>query len=259
MPEQHSIGVAQTIPQRGDVPANIAQHVELARRGAELGARILVFPELSLTGYELDLGAQLAFTADDARLAPLSELACSEGLTLVVGAPVHVEGALHIAALAIAPDGRVIVHTKQRLGAFGPEDCPGQCPPPREDAFFTPGTLQPIVSLPQARVAIGICAESLRPSHVRSAIERGADTYLVSHFAIPLDVERRHAFFQSQAKEFAIPIAFASFGGPTAGLKASGRSAIWSPAGKCLVELPETGLGVAVAAKTDGGWVGKHR
>lgn len=66
-----AIGVAQTVPVRGDVDANIEQHLRLIRIAAEERARIVVFPELSLTGYELDLAGALAFEQADARLAPL--------------------------------------------------------------------------------------------------------------------------------------------------------------------------------------------
>lgn len=67
-----SLAAAQTAPIRGDVEANLRQHAHLVRAAAEQGAEILVFPELSLTGYELNLAAELAFAEDDARLAPLA-------------------------------------------------------------------------------------------------------------------------------------------------------------------------------------------
>src|ERR1041385_7750009 len=48
-----SIAVAQTCPVAGDVKANLDEHFRLARLAATEGAQIVVFPELSLTGYEL--------------------------------------------------------------------------------------------------------------------------------------------------------------------------------------------------------------
>ena len=44
-----SIAAAQTVPVRGDVDANIERHVRLIRAAVEARARVLVFPELSLT------------------------------------------------------------------------------------------------------------------------------------------------------------------------------------------------------------------
>src|SRR5262245_30231300 len=100
-----SLAAAQTVPKRGDVEANLQGHVRLIRAAAQEQARVLVFPELSLTGYELDLAEDLAFSESDARLTPLVELASSCCMTLVVGAPVQIDGRLHIGAFILAPDG----------------------------------------------------------------------------------------------------------------------------------------------------------
>ncbi len=87
MTRSRSVAVAQTRPVRGDVPANLDEHVRLALLAAAEGAQVVVFPELSLTGYELDLAEKLAFTEADPRLMPLLDLAHSSGMILVVGAP----------------------------------------------------------------------------------------------------------------------------------------------------------------------------
>ena len=70
-----SIAAAQTVPVRGDVDANMERHVRLVHVAADAHARVLVFPELSLTGYELDLAGSQAFTESDPRLTPLVEAA----------------------------------------------------------------------------------------------------------------------------------------------------------------------------------------
>src|SRR5262245_38845614 len=93
-----SLAAAQTIPVRGDVDANLAQHIRLARLAAHEGARMVVYPELSLTGYELDLAGDLAFSAADPRLAPLADAAASASQILIVGAPVRIGARLHIGA-----------------------------------------------------------------------------------------------------------------------------------------------------------------
>lgn len=59
-----SIAAAQTIPVRGDVDANLKQHVRLVRAAAAEQAQVLVFPELSLTGYELGAGVVVATESD---------------------------------------------------------------------------------------------------------------------------------------------------------------------------------------------------
>ncbi len=69
--------------------ANVQTHLRLVYAAAKQAAQVLVFPELSLTGYELDLVAGLAFAESDSRLGPLLDAAVETEMTLVVGAPVR--------------------------------------------------------------------------------------------------------------------------------------------------------------------------
>lgn len=241
------VAVAQTIPARGDVDGNVAQHVRLARIAAERQARIVVFPELSLTGYELDLAARLAFSPTDARLSPLVETAAACSLTLVVGAPVRLGSRLHIGALVLGPDRTVEVYTKHHLGVFSPGANPdGEIPPP-EATVFDAGESNPLVRFAGRTAAIAICADTGRASHRRQAARRGADTYLASMFVVPPDFERESAILASFAAGQSMTVALANYGGPSGGLPAAGCSSIWSANGELLVRLEATGTGVGVA------------
>jgi predicted amidohydrolase len=62
MTRLRSFGAAQPLAVGGDIDANVLEHSRLARAAAREGASVLVFPELSLTGYEPELGEELAFT-----------------------------------------------------------------------------------------------------------------------------------------------------------------------------------------------------
>src|ERR1700691_2878571 len=96
-----SIAIAQTCPLKGDVQANLDEHIRLARLAAAEQAAVVVFPELSHTGYELALADGLAFSEGDPRLSPLLDAAASHGTTLVVGGPVRIGSALHIGAFIL--------------------------------------------------------------------------------------------------------------------------------------------------------------
>ena len=254
-----SLAVAQTIAVPGDVTANLAQHVHLAALAADAGARIVVFPELSLIGYELHLASELAFTGADPRLRPLIELAADRSLTLIAGAPARLDSGLHIAAFVLSPDRSIALHTKRRLGAFAPEECPHGAVPPAEPTVFEPGSLRPVVRHDRTIAVIGICAESLRRSHAREAAELGANVYLTSHFALPSDVAQRHELMRANAEQHHMAVAFSSYAGRTAGLIASGRSALFSPAGRKLIEVDGDRAGIAVAIETEGGWRAQSR
>ena len=99
--------VAQAISIPGDVAENVARHVRLAAVAAAQGARLVVFPELSLTSYNIGLTARDAIAVDDGRLAPLAGLAASQSLTIVAGAPLAA-GMATRGETSAAFDGRCI-------------------------------------------------------------------------------------------------------------------------------------------------------
>ncbi len=254
MTTQRSIAVAQTVPRAGDVATNVREHLRLVSAARDHAAQVLVFPELSLIGYELDLASELAFSEHDPRLDPLRQAAIDARLLLVIGAPVRCGKRLHIGAFLLVPDGSIDHVTKQHLGAFAADANPIGAVPPAESTVFDPGDRAPLASYGTHVAAVAICADSSRPEHPRSAADRGADTYLASVFVPPSDVEGDAVRLQGYAARHALVVAMANFGGPSGGLPGGGRSAIWSPAGELLVELPARGAGVAVARESDGGW-----
>jgi predicted amidohydrolase len=67
------------------VATNIVAHGEAVVRAAAAGVAVVVFPELSLTGYEPRLAAELAVTAADARLDVLQQAAERHQITLSQG------------------------------------------------------------------------------------------------------------------------------------------------------------------------------
>lgn len=256
MARSRSVAVAQTRPVRGDVPANVDEHVRLTRRAAAEGAQAVVFPELSLTGYELDLAEELAFAEDDPRLAPLLDLATAHGTILVVGAPVRVGPLLHIGAFVLGPDRTTRLYTKRRLGAFPPSaacDSLDGSVPPAEASVFRPGDHDPLVRFGGGTAAIAVCADIGDPGHPQRAADRGADAYLAGMFVIPSDYDGEVAKLSQYARQHRMLTVLANFGGLSGGLRSAGRSAIWSEAGERLVRLDADGSGVAVVTETPQG------
>jgi predicted amidohydrolase len=252
-----SIAAAQTVPAKGAVDANVRQHIRLVDVAAEEGADVLVFPELSLTGYELDLAKHLAFSQGDPRLAPVVEAASSHSMTIIAGAPVRTRSRLHIGAFVISPDRTVELYTKHHLGAFSPgAGCDGVVPP-AEATVFSPGRLNPLVRFGGNTAAVAVCSDTGRPSHPQEAANRGARTYLASMFVIPSEFERETARLRAHAEQHSMAVAFANYGGPSGGLASGGRSAVWSETGELLAQLEASGGGVAVAIESHAGWRAK--
>lgn len=248
-----SIAVAQTCPVKGDVQANLDEHVRLARLAAAQGAEVVAFPELSLTGYELDLAKDLAFTELDPRLSPLVDVAASQGTILVVGAPARIGSHLHIGAFILFPDRTTELYTKHRLGAFPPsascDCCDGSTVPSPEATVFQPGDRNPLIRFGDNIAAVAVCADIGRPAHPQQATERGANTYLASMFVIPSDLEGEISKLRRYAVQHHMMTALANFGNPSGGLRSAGRSAIWSETSELLVQLEASGFGIAVVTE----------
>ena len=256
MARSRSIAVAQTCPVAGDVQANLDEHICLARLAAKEGAEVVVFPELSLTGYELANAESLAFSEGDSRLSPLLDLAASQGTILVVGAPVRVGSLFCIGAFILYPTRTTELYTKHHLGAFPPsascDSCDGTVPP-AEATVFQAGKRNPLIRFGDNLAAVAICADIGRPAHPQQAADRNANIYLASMFVIPSDLEGEVSKLSRYAAQHRMMTALANFGGPSGGLRSAGRSAIWSETGELLVQLEANGSGIAVVTETQQG------
>lgn len=253
-----SIAVAQTCPMKGDVSANLTEHVRLVRAAGNEGAKIVIFPELSLTGYELGLAAALAFSESDQRLAPLARVAFTHSTIVIAGAPVQIDHRLCIGAFIIYPDGTIALYTKQRLGVFPLGASSDGVVPPAEQTLFSPGDRNPLIKFCDHTAAVAICADIGHRSHPQRAAELGADTYLASMFVIPADLNGDTSKLRRYAVEHSMMVAMANFGGPSGALTPAGRSGIWSATGELLVELESEGTGVAIVTETPRGPLGRR-
>ncbi|KAF2406746.1 carbon-nitrogen hydrolase family protein [Pseudomonas antarctica] len=240
-----TLAAAQTIAIAGDVPANIQRHLAFMQAAAEHGVQLLVFPELSLTGYEPTLAAGLAIAPQDALLAPLRDRARELRLTAVVGMPIRVapQTGVLIGALVLGADGSLAVYTKQHLH-------------PGEDAAFIAGQGGAALEYGDNRIALAVCADFSHASHPRQAAEAGANVYAAGVLISEGGYATDSALLQGYAAEHRLLVLMANHGGPSGGWACAGRSAIWAADGGLLAAAP--GIGdVLVIARHDGGqWAG---
>lgn len=102
-----AIAVAQPTCVPYDVATNAFTHAAVVRSA---GARVVVFPELSLTGNELDAPT---IALDDPRLVPIVNACAETGSLGLAGAPVAGEdGRSHIAILAVTATGVTVAYRK---------------------------------------------------------------------------------------------------------------------------------------------------
>lgn len=113
------IAIAQCAPALGAVKRNLEMHREWIAKARSGGAKLVVFPELSLTGYYLkDLAADVACAVDDPVLAPIAE--ASRSIDVVAGFVERSNDAkLHIAQGYWSGGELRHVHRKVYLPTYG--------------------------------------------------------------------------------------------------------------------------------------------
>jgi predicted amidohydrolase len=145
------IALAQVAPRLGALEVNLSTHHDLLERARGLGADLVVFPELGLTGYQLqDLASEVAMRLDDPRLAELA--GATRGLSAIVSfVEESADHRLFIAA-ALIEDGEIRhVHRKLFLPTYGLFD---------ERRFFAAGDmLRAVPSRLGVGLGIGICED----------------------------------------------------------------------------------------------------
>jgi predicted amidohydrolase len=221
-----TIAVAQPPCAPYDVAANALTHAAAVRSA---GARVVVFPELSLTGYELDAPA---VTVEDRRLAPVVRACAESGAVALVGAPVHGDaGTSGIAVLAVDGGGLTVAYRKMWLGGA-------------ETGRFTPGGAPAVLDVDGWRLGLAVCKDTGVPRHASDTAALGIDAYVAG----VLDSAEQTGIQDERARRVAadhrVWVAIASFAGSTGGgyADAAGRSRIWDPAGVVVAGAgPEPG------------------
>lgn len=166
-----SLAMAQINTRLGDVSANLEKHLTLVKEAQAGGADLLIFPELSLTGYVLqDLASAVAHrpTAEDPVFRPLLE--ASQKLDLVVGFVEEDRRNRFYIAAAYLSRGQVMhVHRKVYLPTYGLFD---------EGRFFAWGDSICAFDTRFGRVGMLICEDFWHSSPPYVLWLDGADIFL---------------------------------------------------------------------------------
>lgn len=144
------IAIAQCAPALGAFKRNVAMHKDWIAKAKAERADLVVFPELSLTGYYLkDLAGELACAADDARLGPIAE--ASRDLDVSAGFVERGRDArLHIAQGYWSRGKLVHVHRKVYLPTYGIFD---------DGRYFGPGDRFDVFTSVAGPAGIAICED----------------------------------------------------------------------------------------------------
>lgn len=147
-----NVALAQIYPKLADVRVNLDKHLDYTERAISEGADLVVFPELSLTGYQVqDLVPEVAIRteADDPVFAALLE--ASKRIDLVFGF-VHQDARqrFYIASAYLSGGAALHVHHKLYLPTYGMFD---------EGRYFDQGETVRAFNTRFGRVGLLICED----------------------------------------------------------------------------------------------------
>jgi len=223
------VAIAQLNFTVGDVDANTDKMLDAAGRAcSELDCRVVIFPELSITGYPPE---DLLFRKDfldraDAGLARLAD--ATTDISVIVGHPHRAHGHLYNAASVIS-DGRVTArYLKRELPNFGVFD---------EKRYFSPGDQPCVFQIDGINMGLTICEDVWHAQPVADCAAAGADL-IVNLNASPYDLhkarEREEQVVSQRAKASAVPIVYINLVGGQDELVFDGGSFACSATGEVI-------------------------
>ncbi len=229
------VALAQIATCPGQLAHNISCHLEMVRRAQAAGAQLVVFPELSVTGYLLAHGVhELAFEPGDARLAPLLE--ASRELAMLVGVPLRRErGGIANAALLLEEGAVRAVHEKLYLPTYGMFD---------EGRYFVPGRRLAPLSSSLGSFGVLICEDAWHLSSAVLLAQREVDAFVLlaggptelDAGGQPANLRRWHAIVTAIAATTVTPVLFANRCGWEEGVLFAGGSWAVDARGAGLVD-----------------------
>ena len=235
-----NIALAQINTRLGDVPANLEKHLELTRQAQSSGADLIIFPELSLTGYSLqDLATTVAHhpEAEDIIFRPLLE--ASQKIDMVVGFVDEDNRHRFFIAAAYLSGGQVVhVHHKTYLPTYGLFD---------EGRFFAWGDAIRAFDTRFGRVGILICEDFWHASPPYLLWLDGADLFLFTSASPGRGISEQPTLDSARwveqinrayASLFTSFVAHSNRAGYEDGLNFWGGSTIYDPNGELLAKCP---------------------
>ena len=227
------ISVAQTRPIKGDIKLNIENHKKLINLALDHGAEAIIFPELSITGYEPELATELATTQDDARFEDLQKISNTGNIIIGVGVPTKNVTGTCISMILFQPNQPRQTYSKKYLHDS-------------EDKYFVSGQNDKVVIHSKPEIALAICYELSVPQHSENAHKNGATIYLASVVEDINGVDRAMAKLSSIGNKYAMTVAMSNCIGKTGAYHCPGKSSIWNNQGELAGQLNDINEGILI-------------
>ena len=227
------ICLIQHSPKKGLIDNNIQEHLKLIDKALEHSSDMVVFSELSITGYEPTLAKKLALNTTDSVLKQFQHKADKSNITIAIGAPTLLNNELKISLIIFKPNCEISTYSKQILH----ED---------EMPYFTCGIEQKYIEIDNEKIALGICYETLQKEHIEKIKQENATVYIASVSKPQRGITKAEQYFPSNAQKHQLPILMANSVGQYENFMSTGQSSIWNKHGNLISKLNDKSSGLLI-------------
>lgn len=248
MKEKFLIALAQISCKRGDKKANIRKIEEYTVKAEQQGAELIIFPELSLTGYTVrDELFDLAEIIPGPSTSTIIKIAKSHETYIVFGMPElseKTQATIYNSAVLVGPEGYIGKYRKMHLPTHSVFE---------EKRYFRPGYHAGVFNTDIGKIGLIICYDIFFPEICRLARLEGAQLIV----CISASPAVRKSFFETltvaRAIENAAFLVYVNLVGIEDGLQFWGGSRLIAPNGKIIAkaEYDEEDLVVGEVNYTD--------
>jgi predicted amidohydrolase len=227
------ISVAQIKPEKGLIKKNIETHRKWIDIAVSKNADLIVFSELSLTGYEPKLAKELAIDESDSALEDFQQISKQHKITIGVGLPTKSDAGIRISMILFSPSLPRLVYSKQLLHSD-------------ERPYFEKGNQQIVFIVKGKKIAPAICYESLQNEHSEQAFKLGANIYLASVAKSQAGIEKAFLHYPDIARKYSFPVLMANCIGFCDNFESAGQTSSWDENGVLIGQLECKNEGILI-------------
>jgi NAD+ synthase (glutamine-hydrolysing) len=232
MTDSFKIALAQLDLLVGDVQGNATRVVTTARRArADLGADLILFPELTLSGYPPeDLLFHRGFRRQiEAGLERVRQEV--QDASVVVGFPEYTRAGIYNSAALISGGSIAAIHRKAELPNYKVFD---------EKRYFQPGAQPTVVDRQGFKIGLLVCEDIWEPESTQLARSDGAELLVVIN-ASPFELHKqreREDIARIRARDVGLPLAYVNIIGGQDELIFDGNSFVMDADGRVIMRAP---------------------
>jgi NAD+ synthase (glutamine-hydrolysing) len=232
MSDSFKIALAQLNLLVGDVHGNATRVIAATRRArSELGADLVLFPELTLSGYPPEdllfhrgFRRQIEMALERVRQE-------TQDASVVVGFPEYTRAGIYNSAALLSGGTVAAIHRKAELPNYKVFD---------EKRYFQPGAQPTVVDLQGFRVGLLICEDIWEPESTQLARSDGAELLVVIN-ASPYELHKqreREDIARIRARDVGLPLAYVNIMGAQDELVFEGNSFVMDADGRVVMRAP---------------------